>query len=583
MRALRTVALLCTGLALVARADLATSKHNLSTSGPGTITSPTESETCIFCHTPHNATPAVPLWNHATSAAAYQTYTSTTMHGSVPLGQPTGSSKLCLACHDGTVALGQTVNDGTIALNNAGPGGRMPAGSSNLGTDLRDDHPVSFVRNAGATQTVDPPPGDAVKNDNTGQVQCTACHDPHEEKRDAVTKKFLVKANQASALCTTCHTVTYWATNPSAHQSSTKTYGAGQGAHTGYTTVRDNGCESCHRPHSGTTPQRLLKFAEEQTCDRCHNGSVAAKNVSADYQKAYVHPTYTRSGIHDASEGPASVTYPLPETSPAAQRHAECADCHNSHAAYSRAATAPNVSGAIAGVWGIDTSGQRIAPALREYEICYKCHAASANKPQGGNLPSPPYTARQIVQFDVSQEFDPLNPSHHAVEAAGRNSDVPSLTNGYTTASVIYCTDCHDSDTSPGNGTGGTGPRGPHGSQYNHILVRQMTPGNLGTYAASKVALCYKCHSEASIMANTTFRYHSLHARSEAASCLVCHDPHGISASQGNATNNPYLINFDTTVVRPNGSGILRYEDRGTRHGACYLTCHGENHNPETY
>ena len=32
------------------------SKHNLSTSGHGTVRSSTESEVCVFCHAPHNAT-----------------------------------------------------------------------------------------------------------------------------------------------------------------------------------------------------------------------------------------------------------------------------------------------------------------------------------------------------------------------------------------------------------------------------------------------------------------------------------------------------------------------------------------------
>jgi hypothetical protein len=29
--------------------------------------------------------------------------------------------------------------------------------------------------------------------------------------------------------------------------------------------------------------------------------------------------------------------------------------------------------------------------------------------------------------------------------------------------------------------------------------------------------------------------------------------------------------------------GQLRFEDRGTFRGACYLRCHNVNHNPKTY
>lgn len=578
------LALLALPCAVQAAGDLQTSKHNLSVSGTGTIKAATESESCVFCHTPHGARPSVPLWNHQTSVATYSTYSSSTMKATVPLGQPTGSSKLCLSCHDGTVALGQTVNDGLISLLNAGPGGKMPAGSSNLGTNLTDDHPVSFRREPAGAQTIDPPAGDAVTLDAGGEIQCTSCHDPHVEDRDPSSRKFLVKSNQASSICTTCHRQDYWSTNPSSHASSTRSYTPAQGAHTGYTTVKDNGCESCHRPHSGGEPERILKFVEEGTCSPCHNGSVAAKNISAEFNKLYVHPTYaTTPSVHDAAESPTNLSNPLPEIAGGAARHAECPDCHNSHASYARASSAPNLSGALSGAWGIDSAGSRVSPAVCEYQICYKCHADSANKPQPSGRPDPPYVQRKIRQYNVRLEFDPANPSHHAVESPGRNSDVPSLLSPYTTASVIYCGDCHNNDTGPG--AGGTGPRGAHGSRYAHILERNLNYGdaNTGTNYGQMYAMCFKCHSQTSILGDLTFKEHTKHIEGEHTSCAVCHDPHGISATQGNATENSNLINFDTAVVLPSSSGQLRFEDRGSRRGACYLRCHGRDHNPLTY
>jgi len=565
-----------------AYADLAESKHNLSVSGPGPITATVESQTCIFCHTPHNASPAVPLWNHPLSTVGgYSTYSSTTLTVPAPLQQPTGSTKLCLSCHDGTVALGQTVNDGLIVLQNTGPGGRMPPGASNLGTDLQDDHPVSFQRNPANPETTDPPSGDPVHLDPAGEVQCTTCHEPHTEDIDPVTRRFLVKVNQASAVCTTCHQVDSWSTNPSAHKTSTQAYTSAQGAHTGYATVADNGCESCHRPHSGNTPQRILKFVEEATCDACHDGAVAAEDVSADFQKATTHPAYSVTpSVHDAAESPLNPAATLPEVNAGAPRHAECQDCHNPHAAFDQAASAPDVTGALKGTWGIDSVGLRRDPAVAEYEICYKCHADSANKPQPLGLPYPPYTQRQIVQFNTRLEFDPANPSHHAVEGPGANPDVPSLLPPYTTSSVLYCMDCHNSDTSPP--AGGAGANGPHGSANNHILERNLNvgDGNSGSNFGQMYALCFKCHGEASILGNDSFPDHRRHIDNDNTSCVVCHDPHGISATQGNGTNNSHLINFDTSIVLPNSDGIRRFEDRGTFQGACYLRCHNKNHDP---
>src|SRR4051794_13053211 len=79
------------------------SKHDLSVVGPGPIKAATESEVCLFCHTPHRAG-ELPLWNHFLSSATYTPYSSSTIRATV--GQPSGASKLCLSCHDGTVALG---------------------------------------------------------------------------------------------------------------------------------------------------------------------------------------------------------------------------------------------------------------------------------------------------------------------------------------------------------------------------------------------------------------------------------------------------------------------------------------------
>ncbi|MGE5553978.1 MAG: hypothetical protein ACM3XZ_08685, partial [Betaproteobacteria bacterium] len=80
-----------------AQAGVWTTRHNLSINGPGTIKAASETRVCVFCHIPHNASPAVPLWGHTTYSGTYAIYTSSTIQGTT--GQPNGSSKLCLACH----------------------------------------------------------------------------------------------------------------------------------------------------------------------------------------------------------------------------------------------------------------------------------------------------------------------------------------------------------------------------------------------------------------------------------------------------------------------------------------------------
>ena len=135
-------------------------RHNLSTTGPGPVKSATVTEICVFCHAPHNARPATPLWNQAVSGQTYASYSSSTL--TARPGQPTGSSKLCLSCHDGTVALGKTMTRGSLALTGTEEG-RIPAASpSVLGTNLSNDHPVSFIPVTGP-QIVVPAANDPVQ------------------------------------------------------------------------------------------------------------------------------------------------------------------------------------------------------------------------------------------------------------------------------------------------------------------------------------------------------------------------------------------------------------------------------------
>ena len=136
-------------LAFAASADnpnsIIYSKHNLSVSSPGTVHAVTESDVCIFCHTPHHASATDgPLWNHQMSVQTYTPFTSPTLTAlGVTIGPPTGSSRLCLSCHDGTVALGLVSSrPGGIAMNNSLPD------ASKIGPDLSSQHPISFVYNS---------------------------------------------------------------------------------------------------------------------------------------------------------------------------------------------------------------------------------------------------------------------------------------------------------------------------------------------------------------------------------------------------------------------------------------------------
>ena len=590
--ALLTLLTLLTMAVAPGYAGISTTKHNLSVNGPGTVKATGEAEICVFCHAPHNAAPSGPLWNRNASTATYTPYTSSTRKSVA--GQPNGASLLCLSCHDGTVALGQVLNRAT-AITMAGGVTTLPGGNTLLGTDLSDDHPVSFVYDAALvtargelaapTTLVKPSP---VRLDSGSRLQCTACHDPH----DDTNTKFLVVANTASALCNTCHLKNYW--TGSDHKNATKTWNniaPNPWPHTSGTTVAANACESCHRPHTAGGGKRLLNYAaEESNCFPCHNGNVAAKNIQAEFNKTSIHRVASYTGIHDPTEA-ASL----------ASAHVECVDCHNPHAANATAGSipggsaAPTLPGSQTGVRGINVSGIAVDPATAEYEICFRCHADGA-----GNTPAAS-TPRVILQNNKRLEFQTGNPSFHPVAGAGRSTTVPSLLAPWTTSSRVKCTDCHNNDTglyssgTPSAPTG-TGPNGPHGSTYPLLLERQYLKADGANQAAgtnesaAAYALCYKCHDRASILNQNSVGSFPLHwyhidvSSNVHAPCNTCHDPHGISSTQGSVLSNSRLINFNSAVVTASpGNGAARWERVGTAGGRCYLTCHGINHNPWTY
>lgn len=202
-------------------------RHDLSTASTPA--------TCVFCHTPHNANnnaliAGAPLWNRAETTQAFTLYASPTMN-TAP-GQPRMASRLCLSCHDGVNA--STVVHGFARSTKhqlvVGPDGALPDTTSNpncekchtnfytsnrrtlvLGTDLRNDHPISMPYPTPAQDPAYKTPTDAQKgwggaapNDvklYAGYVECGSCHDVHSNDFSP----FLRKSNAGSAVCLTCH------------------------------------------------------------------------------------------------------------------------------------------------------------------------------------------------------------------------------------------------------------------------------------------------------------------------------------------------------------------------------------------
>ena len=170
-------------------------------------------EICVVCHTPHNALSPQdgPLWNRALTASTFTLYSPNTTPGSDIQGtgfnQPTGVSKLCLSCHDGTIAIdafgGLTGTETMDDINVAANIGDVVAGTG----DLSNDHPVAFTfpttdteiyaNVGGVVNGVMPLFG--VGQD---QMECASCHDVHATN---TYDQLLRVDNDSSDLCLTCH------------------------------------------------------------------------------------------------------------------------------------------------------------------------------------------------------------------------------------------------------------------------------------------------------------------------------------------------------------------------------------------
>lgn len=243
-------------------------KHNLGTTSVGKLEpqlrASTETEICIFCHTPHNAADGRKfLWNKDVNwITTFQMYTGSPTLDFAGLGRtpaaPSEASKLCLTCHDGVGALNAMANpkDGVNPSMSGADQfldiyfGEPPTGwgknigntyssdpetigfqtpDSNVGL-LLNDHPISFLysdacandptikRDAGVctNPTIGglPLPYSTDNGFSGYKVECVTCHDPHINYNsntaaggfgDPAYEPFLRKTMNSSSLCFTCH------------------------------------------------------------------------------------------------------------------------------------------------------------------------------------------------------------------------------------------------------------------------------------------------------------------------------------------------------------------------------------------
>lgn len=327
---------------------------------------------------------------------------------------------------------------------------------------------------------------------------CTECHGLHGAP---ATAKFL-KAAAATAICLTCHDGT-----GSRWSKSAVWPGSAHAA-------QSIGCISCHDPHGKQTYSRLTKSREEQGCTTgCH------ATVAADLSAGVTHPTATVTGRHLDTETLAGL--------PAANRHAECTDCHDPHAATAADPLAETTyvsvyRGVTPWTYTWSASGGTGTGWL-EYRLCYKCHSGYWNK---AGAP------------DKAVEFNPANPGYHPVETVGANTGIRSgaFVSPWSDTSRTLCADCHR----------GASAKGPHGSANAGLLAAPYPAA--GPMNGNEV--CFNCHKDSvyrtgadEVPGATPVVYsrfwgtvtgqvyqqplHGYHVGTNGASCRTCHVSHG--------------------------------------------------------
>ncbi len=377
-------------------------------------------------------------------------------------------------------------------------------------------------------------------------------------------------------------------------------------------------CAACHRGHNAADATLRRQTPEEETCFACHTSGGSGTDVEAAFAQTntatriFQHDIYATNGIHTLFED-AGTDFS------GTNRHIECEDCHDPHEATRGAASAPflqremtNISG-VNPNWtaeGAPTFYSWLDAAEREYQVCFKCHTGfttlPAYAPDGwqvidtagngqyvsdGLSKLTSTNAEQVNDSrDLAQEFNPYNASFHPVVVQGRNTTIPAgaFVSGWSTTSMVYCSDCHT------NASPATGGEGPHGSALLHILdgasnYQTVIDPNGATYPPQSDELCSKCHDYTVYAGSSTlnasltnFRdskwgnLHGFHVSGEgsfATPCYACHDTHG--------SEQEHLLNFDTSLANPNGSGIYDSQTAwiwdGTK-GTCFVLCHTAGH-----
>lgn len=423
--------------------------HDLSLSGMSAESG--GSDVCVFCHVSHGSSGDGPLWGRKDQPRSYIVYSSQTL--SARPDQPDGNSKLCLSCHDGSLAVGSVKGGGEISEGLSPEGHILSNRPAYIGQDLSDDHPISFVYDSslavvnqqlflpeqtqsqlGKTVTVD-------LLDTNRKVQCTSCHDAHNNSLG----QFLRITTSQASLCITCHRqIDYELSVHYAAQS---------------VEFNDN-CVVCHVEHGGASFSPLLAKPERELCGTCHSQQALSMAPSA------------------------TTRHPIDELDTLNEKKFTCGTCHEPHTIrplrlYDRMILS-DPQDKLRPRQLIDSQyvphGYRNEPFLAVDDgdtFCMGCH--------NGSWPDALNIEPELISNAVQSQFTDGTRSLHRIHAR-RDSIEPS-----EPSATVGCTYCHDV-----HGTNGTMGIQRGNLLYDWITVKEFPYQGKNSCSTSDVMS--RCH-----------------------------------------------------------------------------------------
>jgi predicted CXXCH cytochrome family protein len=347
--------------------------------------------------------------------------------------------------------------------------------------------------------------------------------------------------------------------------------------------VHKNCVSTCHKPHNASGEKLTKKEKLDELCLDCHNSKDAVKKQEA--KQLNVDPTYVSSHIEFREENPKPIykkffkingkQYLLKN---------DCSGCHNPHL----------TNGEILKTFSFNDRGEIQSERRRRVgELCLGCHSGIDS-------------TRTLRESDIGLLFSPSAKSKHTPgKSSTQRKDLPSLRINLN-SKPVDCISCHNSQDE----------KGPHFSKYPSLLIAPYKKEYEITSDDDSGALCYYCHLKDSILSDESFPFHKEHItgffdlsvrkvdnddrkRMESFSvpkrkfkdfhrddifrgfgrptaCATCHNPHG-------SIDNPYLIEFDRSVVTYSSTGRIEYKRTGLHKGYCTLKCHDYDHIESEY